>query len=156
MNREEIKNLITEFLESGAYTFSSCEFEETEEGLWCHITSPDSRFLIGRDGEVLKSINHIIKKILEKRLGEEQSQMVMIDINGYQKKRIENLKTTAHMLAERAKYFKSNIEAEPMPAFERRIVHLYLENTPEIVTESIGEGKDRRIVIRYKEKGDSI
>lgn len=65
----------------------------------------------------------------------------LVDINGYQKKRFDNLKNIAHMIAERAKYFKSNIEIDPMPAFERRIIHLFLENDKEIKTES--EEKDQ-------------
>ena len=53
------------------------------------------------------------------------------------------------MMAERAKYFKSNIEVEPMPANERRIIHMFLEKIPDIKTESEGYGPNRRVVIKY-------
>ena len=72
-----------------------------------------------------------------------------MDINGYQKKKIDNLKNMAHMMSERAKYFKSNIEIDPMPAFERRIIHMFLENEKDIKTESEGEGSNRRVVVKY-------
>jgi spoIIIJ-associated protein len=117
--------------------------------LWCAIETPDSRFMIGRDGETLKSLNHLVQKILEKTFPEEEVKNVLIDINGYQRKRFDNLKNVAHMMAERAKYFKSNIEIDPMPAFERRIIHLFLEGDKEIKTESEGEGPNRRVVIKY-------
>ncbi|MCX6754163.1 MAG: hypothetical protein NTV03_03875 [Candidatus Nomurabacteria bacterium] len=67
----------------------------------------------------------------------------------WQKKRFDSLKNIAHMMAERAKYFKSNIEVDPMPANERRIIHMFLEGIPDIKTESEGYGPSRRVVIKY-------
>jgi spoIIIJ-associated protein len=90
--------------------------------------------------------------MIEKNVSEDEAGMLMIDINGYNKKRFDSLKNTAHMLAERARYFKNSVELEPMPAYERRIVHMFLENIPDIVTESAGVGPGRRVVIKYKEK----
>jgi len=55
------------------------------------------------------------------------------------------------MMAERARYFKSNIEIDPMPAFERRIIHMFLEGIKDIKTESEGYGPTRRVVIKYVE-----
>lgn len=151
MSKELLKNKIEEILKYTSFVIDSCEVVDDGGTLWCSIKTPDSKFLIGRDGEALKSFNHLVKKIIEKELGEESSPKMIIDINGYQKKRVENLKATAHMLAERARYFKSSIEADPMPAFERRIIHMYLENEKDITTESKGEGRDRRIVIKYSD-----
>ena len=67
----------------------------------------------------------------------------------FSKKRIENIHAIAHMMAERARYFKSNIEVDPMPAFERRIVHEFLSDAADLKTESEGEGLSRRVVIKY-------
>ncbi len=149
MSKELLKNKIEELINQASFTIDSCEITEEGGTFWCAIRTPDSRFLIGRDGEALRSFNHIIKKIMDKELGEEVSPQIMIDINGYQRKRMESLKATAHMLAERARYFKSSVEADPMPAFERKIIHMYLEKEKDITTESKGEGRDRRIVIKY-------
>ena len=88
---------------------------------------------------------------MEKKIGEEDSNNVFIDVNSYQKKRFDNLKTIAHMMAERARYFKSNIEIDPMPAYERRIVHMFLEGAKDLKTESEGTGPNRRVVIKYVE-----
>lgn len=149
MSQELLKNKIEEIIKKTSFVIDSCEITNEGDTLWCSIKTPDSRFLIGRDGEALRSFNHIVKKIMDKELGEESSPQIMIDINGYQRKRMEALRTTAHMLAERARYFKSNIEADPMPAFERKIVHMYLEKETDLTTESKGEGRDRRIIIKY-------
>jgi spoIIIJ-associated protein len=156
MDRDQVKNIIEEFFTKSSCTLTGCEFSDEGGMLWCSLSTPDSRFLIGREGETLRAFNHIIRKMLEKEVGEEATQRLMIDINGYQRKRFDNLKTTAHMLAERARYFKSSIEADPMPASERRVIHLFLEEMKDIVTESTGIGKDRRVVIRYVENKDTI
>lgn len=149
MDQTAIKKIIEDIFSQTACTITSCEFKEEGTMLWCMIDTPDSRFLIGRDGETLRSINHIVQKILEKTSGEDAVTRLFIDINGYQKKRFDNLKTIAHMMAERARYFKSNIEVDPMPAYERRIIHMFLEGSPDIKTESEGYGPTRRVVIKY-------
>ena len=74
---------------------------------------------------------------------------ILIDINGFQKKKVEGIHAVAHMMAERARYFKSNIEIDPMSAFERRIVHEFLSSATDLKTESQGEGRSRRVVIKY-------
>ena len=56
------------------------------------------------------------------------------------KKRVDNVKAVAHMMSERARYFKSNIEVDPMSAFERRVVHEFLSNATDLKTESVGFG----------------
>lgn len=130
-------------------TLSKCEFSDEDGMMWCMIDTPDSRFMIGREGETLRSLNHLVRKIIDKKFGEESLQKLFIDVNGYQKKRFESLKNIAHMMAERARYFKSNIEIDPMPAYERRIVHMFLEDSKDIKTESEGYGSERRVVIKY-------
>ena len=149
MEKEEIKKIIEETLEHTGCTLASCEFSDDNGMLWCSLETPDSRFLIGKEGESLRSLNHLIHKIIEKKTGQEKSVNLFLDINGYQKKRFENLKNTAYMMAERARYFKSNIEIDPMPAYERRIIHLFLENAKDVTTESSGFGPNRRVVIKY-------
>lgn len=153
MYKEKIKEAIEEIFKHSACTISKCEFSEESGMLWCMIETPDSSFMIGRDGETLRSLNHIVQKIVEKDTikTEEKGPSIFIDINGYQKKRFDNLKTIAHMMAERARYFKSNIEIDPMPAFERRIIHMFLEGVKDIKTESEGYGPTRRVVIKYVE-----
>ena len=152
MNNDKIKETIEQIFKHTACTISKCDFVEEGGILWCTIETPDSHFIIGRDGETLRSLNHLVQRIIEKDLKEEQrSSSLFIDVNGYQKKRFENLKYVAHMMAERARYFKSNIEIDPMPSYERRIIHMFLEGGKNIKTESEGYGPTRRVVIKYVE-----
>ncbi len=151
MDKDIIKSTIEQIFSHIGCTISKCESSVDNGMLWFMIDSPDSHLIIGRDGETLRSLNHIIRKIVEKNYGEEYSKNIFIDVNEYQKKRFDNLKTIAHMMAERARYFKSNIEVDPMPAYERRIVHMFLEGVKDIKTESEGFGPNRRVVIKYVE-----
>ncbi len=149
MQNDQIKTIIKNIFIHTACTISNLEIVDEDGMLWCMIETPDSRFMIGREGETLRSLNHIVRKMIEKESGIEEMSNIFIDVNGYQKKRFDSLKSIAHMMAERAKYFKSNIEIDPMPANERRIIHMFLEKIPEIKTESEGYGPNRRVVIKY-------
>ncbi len=151
MYKDKIKEAVEQIFKHTACTLTKCEFSEDSGMLWCMIETPDSSFMIGREGETLRSLNHIVQKIVEKEIvhTDEKGPSIFIDINGYQKKRFESLKNIAHMMAERARYFKSNIEVDPMPAFERRIIHMFLEGAKDIKTESEGYGPTRRVVIKY-------
>lgn len=151
-HKDKIKEIIEEIFKKASCTISKCEFINDDGMFWCMIETPDSHFMIGKEGETLRSINHIVQRILEKDAIKEQDDnlpRIFIDINNYQKKHFDNLKTIAHMMAERARYFKSNIELDPMSAFERRVIHMFLENTKDLKTESEGFGPSRRVVIKY-------
>lgn len=149
MEHEIIKSTIEDIFKHTACTISKLEIVLENGMLWCMIETPDSRFMIGREGETLRSLNHLVRKISEKASGQEEISNIFVDVNGYQKKRFDSLKTIAHMMAERARYFKSNIEVDPMPANERRIIHMFLEGIKDIKTESEGYGPNRRVIIKY-------
>lgn len=121
-----------------------------------HIKTGDAQILIGRDGAHLAALSHVIKRIADKGEKEDGKQTsFLVDVNDYQGKRLEDLKSKAVILAERARYFKSSVEMSPMTPYERMIVHSIFSNSKDIKTESIGEGKQRRIVIRYTDQKES-
>ena len=116
-----------------------------------HHEGPHTRLLFSRDAEGLAALNHIATKMAEQLMREDDKRpRVVIDANGHEKKKIEALRTTAHMMAERARYFKSSVAIDPMPPHERRIVHEFLAEMPDLETESEGVGEKRHIVIKYK------
>jgi spoIIIJ-associated protein len=126
--------------------------DEATDTLWFAITSPNTRLLFLRDAEALAALNHLATKISEQLMREASSRpRVVIDANSHEKKKIETLHTTAHMMAERARYFKSSISLDPMPPHERRIIHEFLAELPDLETESAGMGDKRHVVIKYKE-----
>jgi len=159
MNNQEIQNLIKELIEKTTIpvkeiTFSEEESVDKSKMTIFSVEVNEPHFFLGRGGEALSAINHLVRRIIENKTIPTpgimaQNPGILIDINGFQKKRIENIHAIAHMMAERARYFKSNIEVDPMSAFERRIVHEFLSNETDLKTESTGEGLSRRVVIKY-------
>lgn len=146
------KEHIIELLEKFGFSTSDIEvtYDEPSHTIWFSIASNDSRYLLGRGAEALSSLNYIAHKVLEKKTREiENPPRVIIDANDFERKKVENIKTIAHMMAERARYFKSSISVDPMSARDRRIVHEALADATDIETESQGEGKGRHVVITY-------
>ncbi len=111
------------------------------------IRTDDAALLIGEDGHNLFALNHLLKKIVERKVSLSEAQF-MIDVNDYQRRKFDELRDKARMGAQRVRYFKKEVTLEPMSPFERRIVHLALQEYPDIVTESTGAGQERRVVIR--------
>ena len=118
------------------------------------IKTEEPHLLLGEDGKTLMALNHLVKRIFEGQSVKENFKPLnfMVDVNDYQEKRIQDLKTKAVMMAERARFFKSSVELVPMNPYERMIVHSFFTNIPDIETESTGFGKDRRVVIKYVEQ----
>jgi spoIIIJ-associated protein len=114
------------------------------------IRTQEAGILIGEDGQHLIALNHLIKKIAENEFKKNELERIQffLDINDYQAKKTEELKNLARMGAQRVRYFKKEVELEPMSSYERRIIHAALTEYPDITTESAGEDPNRRVVIK--------
>ena len=152
---KKIKSTIEEMLRLMSVNFDSIEFTEDESMASSKfmIKTADSSLLIGIRGANLQALNHVVKKIVSSD-EEEDSQRFFIDVNGYQERLEEELRNKARVMSERARSFKVDIELEPMSSYERMVVHSSLQDLPDIKTESRGVGRERRVVIKYVEKGE--
>lgn len=150
--QEHIITTLRALLERLAVTVTDVKVENDEriKSFRFVVSTPDSGILIGERGDRLLAINHLVKRIVERELKDENFSF-LVDINDYQKKRIDDIRVKAHMLAERARYFKSSVEMDPMSSYERMIVHAEFTEIPDIATESAGHGKDRHVVLKYTE-----
>lgn len=149
---QEIDTLIKDLIYKTSFEIEGIDvmYDEDTGSYWYHIKSPDSRLMIGKNGETLMALNHLVKKAIEQKFGEQKSTTeYFVDINYFQKKKIDNLKQIAHMMAERARFFKSSVEVDPMSPYDRKIIHMYLANKSDLATESSGEGMNRHVVIKY-------
>jgi len=113
------------------------------------INGDDLGILIGRRGQTLASLEYITKLMLVGRL--KAWIPLTIDVAGYRKRRRDSLQRLALYLAEQVKSGQRAITMEPMPADERRIVHLTLADNPDVTTQSMGEGEDRKVVVLLKQ-----
>ena len=109
------------------------------------VKGDDLGILIGRRGQTLASLQHIVRLIVANQV--KARVPIVIDVEGYKKRRYEALQALALRIAEQVKARKRPFALEPMPAYERRIIHLTLADDPDVTTESIGEGETRKVVI---------
>lgn len=163
MDKNEIQNLIRNLIEKTGVKLNEISVtEDSPKNMWVSVQVNEPHFFVSADGDGLHALNHLVHRILEAKNPKDKTREdkisdgslqsglgIIIDINGFQKKHVENVRAIAHMMGERARYFKSSIEVDPMSAFERRIVHEFLSNATDLKTESTGFGPARRVVIKY-------
>ena len=146
---ETIKKLVTELLEKMGFaceiTFEK-EGEEDNGDVICNIKTEESNFLIGQYGTNLQALQHIARVLVRKMTDERVN--FTLDVNDYKKNKNTSIIALARNSAEQALQEKRAIVLRPMSPYERRLVHMELSKNSEIITESIGEGEDRKIVIK--------
>ena len=150
-SKEEGKKLIEEFLSNMKVSFVSVEVDEEtiSKQPRFKIQTKEQHALIGQNGENFSAFNHIIKKIIGKKLKLGEEVRFVIDVNNYQEGMVKEIETKAKILAERSRSFKVDVEMDPMTSYERMIAHSILDGMADIKTESKGEGRSRRVVIKY-------
>ncbi len=156
MQQEEIQNLIKELIEKTLVKTNqiTITLDEAGDNTWYSVEVTEPHFFIAREGEALSALNHLVRRVVESKIPHTEIEKsngtnFLIDINDFQKKKVEAVRAVAHMMGERARYFKANVEVDPMSAFERRIVHEFLASADDLQTESAGFGPTRHVVIKY-------
>lgn len=114
------------------------------------IQGDDLSFLIGRHSEVLHSLQYITSLIVGREVGHWVP--LVIDVQGYRERRERQLRQMSLRMADQVIKTGRRISLEPMSATERRIIHLTLRDNKDIMTESIGEEPNRKVVIYPKDK----
>jgi len=101
--------------------------------------------LIGRRGETLRSLQFMTRLIVSRRIGVWPN--LVVDVESYKVRREESLRALALRVADQVRKSRQPVALEPMPAHERRIVHLALRDHPSVTTQSVGEGDRRKVTI---------
>lgn len=112
------------------------------------IQGDDLSILIGKRSETLSALQYISSLIVGKELG--RWTPLIIDVQGYRSRRERSLRQLARRMADQAIATGRRQVLEPMPASERRVVHLELRNHPQVFTESVGEEPNRKVTILLK------
>lgn len=113
------------------------------------VFGEDLGVLIGRRGETLDALQFITRLIVSREL--QRRVNLVVDVANYRVRREQTLRQLAQRLALQAVQRRRIVSLEPMPAHERRIVHMALRNHPQVITESVGEGDERRVTIIPRE-----
>jgi len=124
------------------------EDEKDEKIILLDIQGDDLSILIGRRSETLNALQYITSLIVSKVLGKWVP--LMIDVQGYRKRRERQLRQLGRKMAEQALQTGRRQVLEPMPANERRIIHLELREHPDVITESAGDEPNRKVTITPK------
>ena len=154
-SQEEIlelaRDVLAELLEKMQITaeihtrISVPRYPDDSSSLVLDLHGDDLGFLIGRKGETLAAIQHLVRLIVNKVV-QERTHLV-VDVGGYKVRREEALKKLALRIADQVTRRSRMIALEPMNAYERRIIHVSLRNHPTVLTESVGEGPRRKVTI---------
>lgn len=120
--------------------------DDTEDGsLVFEIEGEDAGLLIGRRGETLQALQFLVRMVVSRQLG--RKAFVLIDIEDYRQRRADMLRRLARLTAGTVASSGRASALDPMSPGERRIVHMSLASHPRVMTESEGEGNQRRVVI---------
>ena len=125
----------------------AAEVREAEGGLQADIYGGDSGKLIGRGGRTLAALEYLTSAVVNRDESEPHIR-VSVDVGGYKVRRDERLRGVALKAAARARKTGFAVELEPMSAAERRVIHMTLADDPAVESESSGEGKGRRVVVK--------
>ncbi len=150
--REDVVGIATEMLETllGLMELTGVvEASSSGVPVTLNIEGDDLGILIGRRGQTLACLQHIVRLMVA---GQLQTWLPLnVDVCGYKKCRYDSLQALALRLADQVTSRHRAITLEPMPADERRIIHITLTDHPDVVTQSTGEGEGRKVVILLKQ-----
>jgi len=143
---QKIKETIEEFFEKTTFEVEVEVLPEKEQTLPIKLKADDPQILIGEGGQTLVEIQHLLKLILKRKITE--LFYIDLDINDYKKKKKEYLREMAKSAADEVALTKKEKILPPMPAYERRIIHLELAEREDVVSESMGQEPERKIVVK--------
>ena len=117
-----------------------------EDSIAVDIEGEEAALLIGRRGQTLDALQYLVNVAASRACGEKTR--VVLDVEGYRKRRARSLERLAEQMAERASRTGRQVVLDPMTAHERKIVHMALQSNTKVTTASEGEEPYRRVVIR--------
>lgn len=148
---EVLDNLLGMLLLEGSY-----EIEEGDEGFLVSVETKDAGRLIGVRGESLDALQLIINQIMSHKVKDGEFKRVILDVEGWKKQKEEELSQNAQEWGKQVLESGQEMELEPMSAWQRRAVHTVIGEMKGLQTESVGEGRDRHIVIKVKQDKQSL
>lgn len=150
--KQDIKKYIDEFFSTiGKYMNLNIESEiiETDNTYNVVLVSNNNSILIGKEGKTLNALQTLIRQSIKNNTG--LLIKLNLDVSNYKLKKLKNIERLVRGIAEDVEASQISVSLDPMNSYERRLVHTLIDEYPNLVTESTGEGKDRHVTIKYKE-----
>ena len=152
VTKKEIIEYISEYIQN----LSRCmkiniesEILESEDIFKVTLVSDQNAILIGKEGRTLNSIQLLLKQSIKNKIG--LSLKINVDVANYKVKKLKNIEYQVKKIIKEVKSTKITAALDTMNSYERRFVHNLVSEYKNLTTESIGEGRDRRVTIKYKE-----
>ena len=152
IKKEDVNNLINEVIKTigkGMNIIIDTEILSTDDIFNVTLVSNNNSILIGREGKILNSLQNLVRQIVRNKTS--MNLKINLDVSNYKMKKMKNIEKIVREVAEEVKSSKITASLDPMNSYERRFVHTIISEYPELETESIGEGLERHITIKYKE-----
>ena len=149
--REVLATLLEKMGMSATISVTQGDSLEDEEGpppILLDVKGRDLGILIGRRGETLRDLQFMTRLIVNRRLGYWPN--LVVDVESYKARRKKMLTGLALRMAAKVVETGHTVTLEPMPAYERRLIHIALRDHPQVTTQSTGEGESRKVMILLK------
>jgi spoIIIJ-associated protein len=147
---KKAKEVTAELLRLMKFDVKDVQAESGDERVIAEIKSADSSLIIGKNGQTLEALEHVVNLILHK--DEATRIKVTLDIENYRLRQEEKVQSLASKAAAQVKKTGKLFRMDPMPSKDRRLVHMFLKDDPDVETVSEGEGPFRKIIIKLKKK----
>jgi len=144
--KDIIKETVAELLKLMNFEGDVIINDFDKDNIIVNIQTDQAGFLIGQAGTSLDALQCIARTLVNKKVDE--SVRFILDINDYRRNKIDILKDLAKDIADQVLSKRVAVTLHPMPAYERRIIHLALVDNSQINTESVGYQSERRIIVR--------
>jgi spoIIIJ-associated protein len=141
---DELRDLVSSILDAMNFG-AGVEVYDAGSFIAVDVTPEDTALFIGQKGETIDALQYLVNVSAFK----ERSffKRIVLDAEGYRQRRVEAIQGMAHRTARRAVRERRTVEMPPMKSSERRVVHLYLSDNPDVTTESEGSGEGRRVMV---------
>ena len=141
-----IKKIAEEFFEKTSFDVQIEVEEKDDSNIAVNLKTDEPQALVGEGGNALACFQTLLGKIVKRKT--DTRLYIDLDINDYKKRKIEYLKDVARNYADEVSLSKKEKELVPMPAYERRIIHMEIKERSDVSTESRGYGPERKVVIK--------
>lgn len=152
VEKSNIKEYLIEYLKKFSSTIGisiESEILYNNESFNITLVTSNNSLLIGKEGKNLQALQNIIRQSLKVKTG--INIKVNIDISNYKQKKLNNLENEIKKIAKEVVKTKVDVSLDPMNSYERRCIHSLISEYENLTTESVGEGKERHIIIKYIE-----
>lgn len=150
LKKEDIKEFIKDYIKNFSAMINvsiDCEILIQEDSFKVTLVSDQNAILIGKEGRTLNALQLLIKQAVKKET--QLNLKLTIDASNYKLKKLKNIERQMKYIAKEVLSSKMDVSLDPMNSYERRLVHTLIDQYKDLTTESVGEGKDRHVIIKY-------